>query len=155
MRDVERLIAAVRSGDADAVEALIAARPELATHHLESGLSVLLLALFRGHWQVAVALQRRVAQPDLFEAAALGLTGQVTAWLDEEPGQADVQGPEGFTPLGLAACFGRGEVLELLLARGAAPSAPMGDGSTPAAVARAQDHQDLAERLEIAARHFG
>ena len=68
---------------------------------------------------------------------------------------ADVNAPQhgGFTPLHEAAQHGDVEMVELFLSAGADPTVRDADGGTPADLADAADHHDVADRLrEVAAR---
>jgi ankyrin repeat protein len=68
---------------------------------------------------------------------------------------ADVNATQhgGFTPLHEAAQHGDVEMVELFLSAGADPSVRVADGGTPADLADAADHHDLANRLrEVATR---
>ena len=80
--------------------------------------SPLLLALYEGRTDDADALRRRSAGLDLFEAAAFGDVERLRELLD---GGADPSAfaSDGYTPLQLAAFFGRREAAELLVQRGA------------------------------------
>ncbi len=80
--------------------------------------SPLLLALYEGRAQDAEALRAASPGLDLFEAAACGDAERLRELLD---GGADPSAfaPDGYTPLQLAAFFGRRQAAELLVERGA------------------------------------
>ncbi|MBI5709133.1 MAG: ankyrin repeat domain-containing protein [Candidatus Eisenbacteria bacterium] len=115
---LKRFLDAIRSGDAAAVSALLAANPQLATTRDGSGISAILLALYHGHAEIATALLATGVALDLPEACAAGRVDRVRALLEEDRTLADATAPDGFTPLGLAAFFGRREVVDALLAHG-------------------------------------
>jgi ankyrin repeat protein len=80
--------------------------------------SPVLQALYAGdHAQVAT-LRPPADQLDLFEAAALGEAPRVSELLDADPARISTFSVDGFTPLHLAAYFGRPEVVDVLLERG-------------------------------------
>jgi uncharacterized protein len=81
--------------------------------------SPVLQALYRGDREGVEALMPLPGELDLHEAAALGERDRVGDLLDTEPAQVSALSPDGFSPLHLAAFFGREEVVALLLARGA------------------------------------
>jgi ankyrin repeat protein len=68
---------------------------------------------------------------------------------------ADVNATQhgGFTPLHGAAQHGDVEMVELFLSAGADPTIRVPDGGTPADLAEAADHHDVASRLrDVVAR---
>ncbi|HEX2413201.1 MAG TPA: ankyrin repeat domain-containing protein [Solirubrobacteraceae bacterium] len=148
----ESLVTAIKAGDVEAVRELVAARPELAASRDESGLPVVLVALF--HQQPAAAEALLSAEPELgiLEAAATGRADRVRELLAADPEARHARTPEGFTTLGLAAFLGGPEVVALLLEAGADPD---DDADNPArvrpvhAAAAARDLESL--RLLLAA----
>ncbi len=60
---------------------------------------------------------------DLFDAVGRGHERRARKLLDETPGLVGESSPDGYTPLHVAARSGRGEVVALLLERGADPEA--------------------------------
>lgn len=108
---------AVRSGDLEALDRVLARDPAVAAARDGNGVSLLMLALYHRR----DGLARRIAagvEPDLFEATALGNTARVSALLDGGTSVGD-RSADGFTALHLAAFFGRPETVEALLSRGA------------------------------------
>lgn len=71
----------------------------------------------------------------------------VRRMLAEEPGRLDAAGPEGSTPLMLAASEGKAEMVALLLEAGADPAKRDREGRTAAELAFANGHADLGQRL--------
>lgn len=115
---------AITQGDRERLEALLAERPEAAAARGENGVSAVMLAVYHGRPEMAAAvLAARGEGADVFEAAALGLGERLAGLLDGDPGAVAARSPDGFTPLHLAAFFGRDEAAALLLARGADPGA--------------------------------
>lgn len=55
---------------------------------------------------------------------------------------------EPSSPTGFAAAYGNKNIVELLLSKGANPSAKSNDGTTPAQFARQQGHPDIAQLLD-------
>jgi uncharacterized protein len=117
--DSEPLVTAIKAGDVPAVRALVRDDPALASARDESGLPVVLLALF--HQQPAAADALLAADPELGvpEAAATGRTDRLRELLAARPDAIRERTPEGFTPLGLAAFLGGPEAVRLLLEHGA------------------------------------
>ena len=118
----EELFAAIESGDAARVQALVAAHPSLASARNDGGTSAVLVARYRGDTEAVETLVAAGADLDVFDAAALGRTDRLGDALDADPALVDAVAADGFTPLQLAAFFGQPEAAALLLARGASPA---------------------------------
>jgi uncharacterized protein len=154
--DEERtaLVTAVKAGDADTVRALVERRPELASAVDESGLSVILLALF--HQQRSACDALLAAEPELgmLDAAALGREERLYELLAAGPHVLDVRSSEGFDPIGLAAFLGGAAAVRLLLRAGADPNGDPRNrlGVRPVhAAAAAGDRDALSALLEAGA----
>ena len=109
---------AVRAGDREQVERLLAADPAL-VGVTEGGVSAPLLALYHGRRELAELLAGARDEVDLFEAAALDRPARVAELLDAEPAGATAFSADGFTALHLAAFFGAPDAAALLVERGA------------------------------------
>src|SRR5436190_11646816 len=83
-------------------------------------LSPVLTALYNGHRDEA---ERLAGELDVLEAAALGRLDVLRTQLEGDPEALAARTPDGFTPLHLAAYFGGGAAVRLLLAAGAPPDA--------------------------------
>ncbi len=104
---------AVKGGDADRLDELLAADPALAAARDETGVSLLMQALYHRQTEAARRLLRTGLELDLFEAASLGRLERV-----EELATLEAVGlfsADGFTALHFAAFFGQPEVIESLL----------------------------------------
>ena len=140
----EAFFAAVKSGDLDALRALLADDSGLASAQ-ENGVSAVLVSLY--HRQDAARLELLAAGAEIgpLEAAALG-----------DPTRLDPQarGADGFTALHLAAFFGGAETVRALLAAGADPDA---DAENPRRVrplhsaVASRDRESAAALLEAGA----
>lgn len=75
----------------------------------------MLEALYRGDEAGVEALRPPTDELDLYEAAALGEADRVRAILAQDPEAVRTLSPDGFTPLHLAAFFGRVETVDVLL----------------------------------------
>lgn len=116
---------AIRHGDENEVARLLTIRPDLADAQSAEGASATLYALY--HHKPALA--ERIADVkssgtplSIFEAAALGRSPAAREALDADATRVDAVAPDGFTPLGLAAFFGKLDVVLALLDRGADPN---------------------------------
>ncbi len=119
MSNEKSFFEAIQRGDAAAARTLLAAEPGLARARNEARVSALLFAAYCGRGEIARELSRDRSDLDIFEAAALGRTARIAELLRQDPSAANACSPDGFSPLGLAAFFGRLDVLEALIAAGA------------------------------------
>lgn len=133
-------IAAVKKGDREAVERMLATDPALVNAKDESGVSAVLLSHYHGKGDVAKALLARRPALDIFEAATVGDSERVRALLAKDRSLANAWSKDGFFPLGLAAFFKRPAVAKVLLEHGADPRmASKPAGFTPLHSAVADD----------------
>jgi len=123
MTTEQQMLEAVKSGDVASVNALLNANPSLVNAKNENGVSAILLATYFGHRDIAEVLLAKGVELNIFEAAAAGHLNRVRLLAKEEAELIDSYSSDGFTPLSLAAFFGREDVLDLLLAHGANPNA--------------------------------
>jgi ankyrin repeat protein len=144
------LIAAVKAGDTETIRAHAA---HAAAEH-ESGLSLILLALFHRQPEAAQTLLEADPPLGVLEAAALGRADLLHELLEAEPERLNDRTPEGFDPIGLAAFLGGPEAVGVLLEHGADPN---GDPRNPMqvrpvhAAAAAHDRESLRLLLEAGA----
>ena len=145
MDDVAQLIEAVNEGDLARVEAIVRAAPGLARARLPGGESPLMAAVYRGHREVAAALLDAGADVDVFAAAATGRIDDLGRAL-KETGAVRAYAYDGWTPLHLAAFFGRIDAARLLLDAGADLHAVSRNSltNTPLHAAAAGKHSDVA-----------
>ena len=114
-----QFIEIVKSGDRAALASLLAQDPGALLAKDDDGTSAILVATYRGHHEVAQWLIEQGADLDIFGAAATGALERVNGLLAENPALALAHSPDGWTPLHLAAHFGRKNVADALLAGGA------------------------------------
>ena len=123
MNATEDFLEAVKAGDTTRVGALLHDEPTLAREaRSESGVSAFMLAVYCGHSEIVNLFIDEAIELNVFEATAGGQTGSVEALIDADPAVVNQFSPDGFTLLTLAAFFGRKEIMELLLMRGADPN---------------------------------
>jgi uncharacterized protein len=118
----EDLFAAIDAGDAEAVRGLVASDPSVASARDAEGVSALMRARYRSDCAVMDALRTAAGDLDVIEAAAYGDLDRLRTLL-HGAGIARAVSADGFTPLHIAAFFGRADAAELLLASGADPNA--------------------------------
>ena len=115
----KKLMEAIRAGDKTAVDSLVKAEPDLLRFRAPNGSSVLLLSAYFGHPETAEVFVRHGAKPDVFEASALGDLETVRKLVVSDRALVNAFAADGFYPLGLAAYFGHGAIVEFLLKNGA------------------------------------
>lgn len=121
MGDEDELLAAAKTNDAAKARAILARNPYIARMKTPNG-TLLLTAKFYGAEDALSALLEHVQEDRLnvYEAATLGRAGRLKAILGQSRQRVNEAGPEGFTPLGLAAFFGHADAVKVLLESGAA-----------------------------------
>lgn len=119
MQLTAELIDAIKNGEVEKTRALLDDHPDLVRAKTETGESVIMLAVYYGRREIAEVLLERIAQLDIFEAAAVGEIEQVVQALQHNPTQLSSFSNDGWTPLHLAAFFGHREIIAYLLDRGA------------------------------------
>lgn len=143
------LFQAISSNNLEGVRLLITAEPRLLTAVSPSGLSPVLFATYYGRPEIMQWLIEAGAPLSVFEAAASGQLPALRAQLEDNPALVNATSPDGFSPLGLAALFGREEIAAELLARGAEVNRPSENALRvqPLHSAAAGNHSALALRL--------
>lgn len=119
MSDHPELFGAIEAGDDVRVAQIVADDPEAASAHNPAGLSAVLAAIYRHRRDLVDVLLAAEPEMDVFDAAAVGDVGRLSALLDGNPSLAGAFSADGFFPLALAAYFGQPEAVRLLLERGA------------------------------------
>lgn len=122
MSEFQQLLDAVRAGDAAAARALLAAHPGLLRDRPAGAESPILQAAYRGDLALAAELAA-AADPDLGEAVVVDDAARVEALLAAAPARVGEWSPDGWSPLHLAAFFGRAALARRLLDHGADPLA--------------------------------
>jgi ankyrin repeat protein len=151
MRESE-LLEAAKAGDAATAREILREDPETAAMRAESGETPLIAALYRGHHDLAEELADAlevVHQPlDVFAAAALGRIEALDAALARDE-SVNSYAYDGWTPLHLAAFFGRRAAADRLLTKGANLVAVSHNSltNTPLHAAVAGGHVDLSLML--------
>ena len=112
------LFEAIKAGDAARVRALLAEDPARAAARDEQGLSAVLTARYHRQDEALAALLAAQPELDVLDAAATGRLDVLRGHVEGDPDALSARSPEGFTPLHLAAFFGGGAAVRLLLAGG-------------------------------------
>jgi uncharacterized protein len=117
------LFAAIDANDAARVRSLVEADPSLASARDDDGVSAVLHARYRSTGEIVEVLRAHVEELDVFEAAALGDVERLGDLLASNPTAVAERSADGFTPLHLAAYFGKADAVRTLLQAGADPDA--------------------------------
>lgn len=111
--------------------------------------------MMRGPTHLAMHLQAEEQQEmtqsreaELLAAAGCGDLARLEKLLPVAGDLTSFDGPNGVTPLMVAACAGHEAVIELLLERGSNPCRRDAEGRSAAAYARMAGHTHLAVRLD-------
>lgn len=139
----------IRGGDIGEVRALLEVEPELANVRDQQGLTPTITAHYYGRPSLAALLVEHGAMLDIFDAAAHGDAARIAALLEYDSSLPASYSADGWTPLALAAFFGREEVARLLLVAGADPLARSRNGlrNQPLHAAAAGRHPALVRLL--------
>lgn len=113
------LFDAVKAGDVDQVQALLAADPQGVNAHDDNNLSLLMTATYYGHQETIDLLVRHAAEIDVWAAAALGRNEDIERLVGATHGLVNAYSADGWTPLHLAAYFGHTAPATTLLQHGA------------------------------------
>ncbi len=119
MNPAERMMDAVRAGNAPVVKQMLASKPELAAARNDAGVSALLVAVYHGQNDIAELLLKQAPGLDIFEAAAVGDAKRVGELLASDSSLRNAYSADGWTPLHLAAFFGREQAALALVEKGA------------------------------------
>ena len=125
---IDRFLELLKVNDIAGIQQLLTIHPDLVHAKTEQGVSLLLLAAYYRNETVKNILLQKRNQLDIFEAAAFGQLKTVAQALEQTPGLINAFAPDGFTALGLAAFFGRKEVVKYLLEKGANAALPSNNG---------------------------
>lgn len=110
------------------LENLIHSNPDLLQMNTSSGVSPLLLACYYQKNSLIQVILKNMRELNLFEAAALGMDGEIKNTLVSKPELLDSFSNHGFTALGIATHFGKEEAVRLLLSLHANPNLPSQNG---------------------------
>jgi ankyrin repeat protein len=141
----DEVIQTAKEGDVSKLSQLIESNPDLPNARADTGETPVMAALYHGHQAAVEMLVDAGASLDIFAAAALGDMTAVEAALAADPKSVNAFAYDGWTPLHLAAFFGRSAAAERLLADGAHLSALSRNAlrNTPLHAAVAGGHVDV------------
>ncbi|MBM3401806.1 MAG: hypothetical protein FJY21_05725 [Bacteroidetes bacterium] len=139
----------ILTGNAIELHALLNADPKLASQKTSQQISPLMLCCYYKKPELADIILKHVSEISIFEAAALGKSDYLNNALLDNPGLVHEFSEDGFTPLSLAAYFGREDAIRILLLNGSDPNIPSKNGFSvyPIHSAVASDYTMIAKML--------
>lgn len=146
---MSELIEAAKAGDVARARQILSESPGVAAAANASGETPVMAALYRGHQDLAAEIADAIVAAntplDIFAAAALGRVDSLDSALSRS-GMVNAYAYDGWTPLHLAAFFGRLEAADRLIAAGAALNATSTNSmrNTPLHAAVAGGRTDVA-----------
>jgi uncharacterized protein len=145
----DEFLESIQKGNVSRINELLETNPTLANSKAKNGVSALLLALYHGRQDIALAIAAKKPVLDIFEASVLGNLEQVKNLMERDPLLCNSYSPDGFTPIALAAYLGQRDVTEYLLGKGANVNAIARNatGFTPLTGAIANNHTEISKIL--------
>jgi uncharacterized protein len=110
---------AIRSGDRDRVNSMIAGDETLLSAKDESGLGPFSVAKYSGRQEIAALLLDKGVELDIFAACMAGARPRVLELAEGQPDLIKAYSQDGWTPLHLACFFNQPAIAEALILRGA------------------------------------
>lgn len=108
---------AIKKGNSARVGELLKQQPSLTKATYKNGITMVMLAVYAHHPEIAESLIATGIEPNFFEAVATGRVGRVRALLKQNPELIHAWSPDGWTALHLN--FNHLEVAKLLIDAGA------------------------------------
>jgi uncharacterized protein len=154
MGDEDDLLAAVKKDDVGGARDILVRNPLILRMRTPNG-TLILTAVYHGSAGALTLLLERTPEDalTLHEAAATGNERRLKTILGQSRVRVNAANAEGFTPLGLAAFFGHGQAVKVLLEFGADVNlkGPSRFANTALDAAVAANHADVV-RILLAAR---
>jgi ankyrin repeat protein len=123
----EDFFRAIQEGDLEALERWLEEDASLLEANDSDGTSAIMAAIYAEQPEVLRFFRDRGRNLDIFEACAAGDLERVRELVSAQPELIEAVSDDGFTPLALAARFGRREVVAFLLDQGASPQSETHD----------------------------
>ncbi len=149
MSDANTLFDAITNGDADAVQRIVEASPNLLDACNTQTATPILMALYHGRNDIAESMATCKPALSLFEAAAMGRLDRINELVQSDGALVDAIAPDGFPLISLAAFFGREPVVARLIERGAKVNVVSTNGMNlyPIHAAAARNDEAIMRRL--------
>ncbi|MVZ67096.1 hypothetical protein GQF61_14640 [Sphingobacterium sp. DK4209] len=118
----------IETGNHQDLDLLLSKNPDLLKESTSHEISPLLLACYYNKSQIVQVMLKYISSITIHEACAAGLAEQVRFMLDQKPDVINEISVHGFYPLGIAAHFGKEEIVRMLLLSHANPNASSTNG---------------------------
>ncbi|MEY5068945.1 MAG: hypothetical protein RLZ47_807 [Bacteroidota bacterium] len=142
----------IESGNAQALNQLLATEPNLLQLKTSRNLSPLLHACETRNQEIIAILVEHQTEFDLFEACACGKFDWVTHQISKNPEQLSQCAYDGLTALGLAVQFGQEEIVRYLLIKDVEVNTAMNNNSLNFPLHLAiLNHQDMIAKMLLEA----
>ncbi len=122
------IFAAISSGEAPAVERILATAPDEARRRNADGVSAIMFAAYTGQREIVSLIADRAGELGIFEATATGRVDDIRRMLESDRDLVEAHSVDGFTALHFAAFFGEPEIARLLIMGGAEVNAVARNG---------------------------
>lgn len=118
----------IETGNYQDLDLLLSQNPELIKENTSHDISALLLACYYQKTQIVQVILKYIKSITIHEACAAGLTEQVQFMVDQKPDVINELSSHGFYPLGIAAHFGKEDIVRILLRNHANPNSSSQNG---------------------------
>lgn len=118
----------IETGNYQDLDLLLSQNPELIKENTSHDISALLLACYYQKTQIVQVILKYIKSITIHEACAAGLTEQVQFMVDQKPDVINELSTHGFYPLGIAAHFGKEDIVRILLRNRANPNSSSQNG---------------------------
>lgn len=139
----------IETGNYQDLDLLLSRDPELIKQSTSHQISPLLLACYYNKPQIVQTLLKYTTSLTIHEACAAGLLHHVQLMIEHKVDVIEEMSSQGFTPLGIAAHFGKEDIVRLLLTHGADPNIASQNGYNvyPLHAALAINQSNIAKML--------
>ena len=118
----------IETGNHQDLDLLLNQNPELLRENTSHDISPLLLACYYHKPQIIQVMLKYLKNITIHEACAAGLTQQVQFMVEQKPEVINELSSHGFYPLGIAAHFGKEDIVRILLRNHANPNSSSQNG---------------------------
>jgi len=126
--NLSKLEGYIETGNTQELDLLLRSHPELVKETTSHDVSPLLLSCYYNKPAILQVILRYTKTLTIHEACAAGLFNQVEAMVQQIPAVVNEISAQGFSPLGIAAHFGKEDIVRHLLMQHADPNIPSQNG---------------------------